>query len=76
MYEEKVNPFAAFHKRERSSRYAALNPAEKLILNCSSLFLGSRHARLFLVGYLVLLHLVVSATMFSVTHRHAHAAHC
>ena len=70
-YEEKINPFAAFHRRERQQRYAELNPAEKLMLSFSSFFLANRHARLFLFGYLVCLHLLVSGSMYALTH-HVH----
>ena len=72
MYEEKVNPFAAFHRRERQQRYAELAPPEKLILKVSHFLLasgrGGRHARLFLVGYLVCLHLLVSGAMYVASH--------
>ena len=42
LYEEKVNPFAAFHRRERQQRYAELAPPEKLMLNFSHFFLANR----------------------------------
>jgi hypothetical protein len=63
MYEEKVNPFAAFHQRERQQRYAELPAPEKLMLNFSQFFLANRHARLFLFGYMVCLHLLVSGSV-------------
>uniref|UniRef100_A0A7S4B6G0 CASP C-terminal domain-containing protein n=2 Tax=Chrysotila carterae TaxID=13221 RepID=A0A7S4B6G0_CHRCT len=69
LYEEKMNPFAAFHKRERLQRYSELTPPEKLMLSFSSFFLSNRHARIFLFGYMVCLHLLVSGSMYSVTHR-------
>jgi hypothetical protein len=69
MYEEKMNPFAAFTKRERARKYASLSPAEKLLLNVSSFILTNRHARMFVCGYVVCLHLLVTLTTYSVTHR-------
>jgi homeobox protein cut-like len=68
MYEEKVNPFAAFHQRERQQRYAELPAPEKLMLNFSQFFLANRHARLFLFGYMVCLHLLVSGAMYAASH--------
>ncbi len=68
LYEEKVNPFAAFHRRERQQRYAELPAPEKLMLNFSQFFLANRHARLFLFGYMVCLHLLVSGAMYAATH--------
>ena len=68
LYEEKVNPFAAFHQRERQQRYAELPAPEKLMLNFSQFFLANRHARLFLFGYMVCLHLLVSGAMYAASH--------
>lgn len=55
-------------------RYADLNLAEKLVFNFSSFFLGHKHARLLLLVYIVCLHLLVSGSMYAVTH-HVHGAH-
>ena len=41
------------------------------MLNFSSFFLSNRHARLFLFGYIVCLHLLVSSTTYLITH-HTH----
>ena len=71
LYEERLNPFAAFHKKERMQRINELHAAERLVLNFSSFFLANRHARLFLFGYIVCLHLLVSCTTYLITH-HTH----
>jgi len=71
LYDEKLNPFAAFHRKERMARINELTPAERLVLNFSSFFLSNRHARLFLFGYIVCLHLLVSSTTYLITH-HTH----
>jgi|TARA_B100000513_G_scaffold187971_1_gene110731 hypothetical protein len=65
LYDERLNPFAAFKKRERQQRYAELNVAEKLMLNFSSFFLQNRHARIFLFGYMVCLHVLIWASIYS-----------
>ena len=31
-YEANINPFAAFHRRERQQRLAELNPVDRLVL--------------------------------------------
>jgi hypothetical protein len=35
-YENQMNPFAAFHRRERQQRFAELNPADKLVLTSAA----------------------------------------
>ena len=42
------------------------------VLNFSSFFLANRHARLFLFGYIVCLHLLVSCSTYLITH-HTHS---
>ena len=49
-------------------RYAELPAPEKLMLNFSQFFLANRHARLFLFGYMVCLHLLVSGAMYAASH--------
>ena len=52
--------------------YAATKAAaERLVLNFSSFFLANRHARLFLFGYILCLHLLVSCSTYLITH-HTH----
>lgn len=65
VYEEQMNPFAAFKRKERLQRYAELNVAERLMLTFSSFFLQHKHARLFLFGYMVCLHLLIWASVYS-----------
>jgi len=74
MYEENLNPFAAFHRKEKAQRYAELHPAEKVMVHFGNFFLANKHARLFLLGYVVCLHLLVTGSMYAVTH-HVHGAH-
>lgn len=59
MYEEQVNPFAAFNEREKTKRLEGLNPAERLILSSTSFFMASKNTRMLLFAYLVFLHLIV-----------------
>lgn len=59
MYEEQVNPFAAFSDREKSKRVESLNPAERLIWSSTSFFMATKNTRMILFGYLVFLHIIV-----------------
>ena len=67
-YEATLNPFAAFHRDERVTRYKALNPAEKLLLNTSQFFLATKATRLALFGYIVVLHALVFLTLWNLVH--------
>ena len=60
--------FAAFHRREQKARYDGLNPAEKVVLNFAKFVAANKHARYFLVGYVVTMHLVVSGAMYVASH--------
>ena len=59
MYEEQVNPFAAFSDREKSKRVESLNPAERLIWSSTSFFMSTKNTRMILFAYLVFLHVMV-----------------
>jgi len=66
MYEDQVNPFAHFSKRERRNRVRGLNTVERLIYKASEFFLSNKYTRTFLFFYFVSLHLLVSLMlMFS-----------
>ena len=66
-----MNPFAAFSKAERARRYQNLPPTEKIAYGVAQLFLGSKPARAFFVGYALALHLLVFVTMYVATHHGA-----
>jgi len=68
MYEESVNPFAIFNRKERYKRYKELNPAEKVVLNSGRLLLSSKYSRLCLFFYSVALHILVFATLYKIAH--------
>lgn len=59
MYEEQMNPFAAFNDREKTKRLENLNPVERFIFSSTSFFLATKNTRMILFAYLALLHLVV-----------------
>ena len=45
-----------------------LNPADRLVLSFSKFFVANQHARLFLLGYIVCMHLVVTGAMYVASH--------
>uniref|UniRef100_A0A6B2L017 CASP C-terminal domain-containing protein n=1 Tax=Arcella intermedia TaxID=1963864 RepID=A0A6B2L017_9EUKA len=68
MYEETVNPFVVFNRKVKNDRYNNLNPAEKLILSTTKLFLATKQTRIFLFLYMVCLHLLVFSTLWRLVH--------
>lgn len=68
MYEEKMNPFVQFNKLESQQRYTNLNTVDKVLLNSARLFLGHRITRNMAFGYILLLHFLVFATLYSFMH--------
>lgn len=68
LYEEKLNPFVQFNRMETQQRYANLNTVDKVLLNSAKMFLGHRVTRNIAFGYIVLLHFLVFATLYSFMH--------
>ncbi|KAF1327147.1 Casp-like protein, partial [Globisporangium splendens] len=68
LYEEKMNPFVQFNNLERQQRYTNLNTVDKILLNSARLFLGHRITRNIAFGYVLLLHFLVFATLYSFMH--------
>ncbi|KAL1934315.1 hypothetical protein VTP01DRAFT_6497 [Rhizomucor pusillus] len=67
LYEESMNPFVQFHKREETRRYNALNPAEKLTYNITRILFSHKWSRYFLIIYSLLLHLLVVVTLYQLS---------
>ncbi|CDS06133.1 hypothetical protein LRAMOSA08661 [Lichtheimia ramosa] len=77
IYEESMNPFVQFHRKEETRRYNALNPAEKLTFNLTRMLFSHRWSRYFLIIYSLLLHLLVVVTLYQLSLwecRHDHEA--
>ncbi|KAG2925965.1 hypothetical protein PC115_g8045 [Phytophthora cactorum] len=68
MYEEKMNPFVQFNKMENQQRFTNLNPVDKILLTSAKLLLGHRITRNMAFGYILLLHFLVVATLYSFMH--------
>ena len=70
IYEQSVNPFTQFHKREQNKRFEKLNSVDKIILIGGRFFMKNRYSRAFLFFYFLFLHFVLFLTMYNWTHAH------
>jgi len=68
LYEDSVNPFVIFNRKEKYQRYKELNAAEKVILNSGRFLLSTKFTRTFLFFYSVLLHVLVFLTLYKLVH--------
>lgn len=64
LYEESVNPFAVFSKKERDKRFSQLTAADKITLSTTRFFLSNKYTRTFLLVYSVLLHALVFVSVY------------
>ncbi|KAJ2338427.1 hypothetical protein GGF43_006882, partial [Coemansia sp. RSA 2618] len=64
MYEESMNPFQEFHRREATRRVRSMGVLDRLIYMFSSVVVGSRRARMVLMFYVALLHFLVLVTLY------------
>ncbi|KAK9767154.1 hypothetical protein K7432_003246 [Basidiobolus ranarum] len=67
MYEENMNPFQAYKKKEESRRYNSLNPVERTTLNIARHVLANKNGRYFLIIYSFLLHFIVLITLYKLS---------
>mmetsp|Transcript_7381 Transcript_7381/g.22483 ORF Transcript_7381/g.22483 Transcript_7381/m.22483 type:complete len:639 (+) Transcript_7381:64-1980(+) len=59
VYEDMMNPFNVFNRRERNRRVNELSAAERVTLRAGQRMLGSKNIRVFVFSYVLLLHLFV-----------------
>ncbi|XP_009798773.1 protein CASP [Nicotiana tabacum] len=64
MYEEDINPFAAFSKKERDQRYKELGLRDKITLSSGRFLLGNKYARTFVFFYTIGLHILVFTCLY------------
>lgn len=64
IYEDDINPFAAFSKKERDQRYRELGIRDKITLTSGRFLLGNKYARTFIFFYSIGLHLLVFACLY------------
>ncbi|CAN6287078.1 unnamed protein product [Urochloa humidicola] len=64
MYEDDINPFAAFSKKEKDQRYKELGLRDKITLSSGRFLLGNKYARTFVFFYSIGLHLLVFTLLY------------
>lgn len=64
MYEDDINPFTAFSKKEKERRYKELGLRDKITLTSGRFVLGNKYARTFIFFYSIALHLLVFSSMY------------
>lgn len=64
IYEEDINPFAAFSRKERDQRYKELGFRDKITLTSGRFLLGNKYARAFIFFYSIGLHLLVFTCLY------------
>ncbi|XP_077995438.1 protein CASP-like [Glandiceps talaboti] len=71
-YEEKLDPFSSFGKKERQRKYMNLSPHDKATLSMGRFILSNKIARTITFFYTIFLHCLV----FLVLYKLAHTAAC
>ncbi|XP_067864007.1 protein CASP-like isoform X1 [Heptranchias perlo] len=65
-YEERLDPFASFSRKERQRRYLSLSPWDKATLSMGRVILSNKLARTIAFFYTVLLHCMVFLVLYKV----------
>jgi homeobox protein cut-like len=69
LYEQKLDPFKQFHKKEKNSEYKKLTAAEKITYSMTRLMMAHKYSRLFVFFYAVALHLLVFLVSYKLAHQ-------
>lgn len=64
IYEDDINPFAAFSKKEKDQRYKELGLRDKITLSSGRFLLGNKYARSFAFFYTIGLHVLVFTCLY------------
>lgn len=64
IYEDDINPFAAFSKKEKDQRYKELGLRDKITLTSGRFLLGNKYARTFAFFYTIGLHILVFSCLY------------
>lgn len=67
-YEEALDPFSSFSRKEKLRRYAALSPFEKVTLSMGRFILGNKTARTVAFLYTTLVHSLVFLVLYKIAH--------
>lgn len=72
-YERGLDPFSEFKGKQRDSSKLKMNVADRAVHILGQLVVGHKWARLALVAYLILVHLLVFGVLMRAAHAHDHA---
>jgi len=72
-YEAQINPFSQFQARQKDTQRKKMSLPERMVYDVGSLLFGNKYARLFAFFYTILLHFMVFAVLFRMTHMSHHA---
>ncbi|GLT46916.1 hypothetical protein SLA2020_206430 [Shorea laevis] len=64
IYEDDINPFAAFSRKERDQRYKELGFRDRITLSSGRFLLGNKYARTFAFFYTIGLHILVFTCLY------------
>ncbi|GFO29669.1 protein casp [Plakobranchus ocellatus] len=67
-YEERLDPFTSFSRKERQRRYLELKPYDKITLSMGRIIMGNKTARAFAFFYTLILHLLVFLVLYKLAH--------
>ena len=71
-YEDNLDPFTSFNKKEKQRKYMNLSPPEKVTLGISRMILSSKVARTAFFFYMILMHVL----LYVVLYKYAYADDC
>ncbi|GAB1602343.1 protein CASP-like [Argonauta hians] len=67
-YEERLNPFNTFNRKERMKRYMNLKPYDKITLSMGRFIMGNKIARTVTFFYTIFLHCLVFLVLYKLAH--------
>ncbi|XP_045597389.1 protein CASP isoform X5 [Procambarus clarkii] len=67
-YEEALDPFSSFSRKEKQRRYAALSPFEKITLSMGRFILSNKTARTVTFMYTALVHCLIFLVLYKLAH--------
>ena len=67
-YEEALDPFSSFSRKEKQRRYSALSPFEKVTLSMGRFILGNKTARTVAFLYTTLVHSLIFLVLYKIAH--------
>jgi len=67
-YEERLDPFSSFNKKERQRKYMNLKPYDKITLSMGRFIMGNKTARMVTFFYTLILHLLVFLVLYKMAY--------